>query len=220
MLVWLNYSSLNKYLQQFPQSHDKHMTQTVSNMVSTISFVMSRLIYIFCLGLLKRWIAISYHQNVAFDHKYGGTMLKLKYIDDILEHQSSDWIPTCAPTVTLRTCFLLASSVCWIYNCWNDGSMYTSLEWFITVMILGFRTDMPGQTVQTQIRLLLIRVYTVCHSVCIVWTHYSLVEAYSSHFRVITTNFLGVRIFRKFTVTYNIPMQSCFSRLFDNFFLL
>ena len=38
MLVWLNYSSLNEYLQQFPQSHDKHMTQTVSNMVSTISF--------------------------------------------------------------------------------------------------------------------------------------------------------------------------------------
>ena len=56
------------------------------------------------------------------------------------------------------------------------------------------------QTVQTQIRLLLegavwssrsslIRVYTVCNSVCIVWTHYS-----------ITTNFLGVRIFGKFTL--------------------
>ena len=42
----------------------------------------------------------------------------------------------------------------------------------------------------------LIRVYTVCHSVCIVWTHYSMVEPHSSNFRVITTNFLGVRIFR------------------------
>ena len=76
-----------------------------------------------------------------------------------------------------------------------------------TEMILSFRTDMPGQTVQTQIRLLLeeqrsslIRVYTVCHSACIVWTHYSMVEPHSSNFRVITTNFLGVRIFRKFTV--------------------
>ena len=48
-------------------------------------------------------------------------------------------------------------------------------------------------------------VYTVCHSVCIVWTHYSMVEPYSSNFRVITTNFLGVRIFRKFTVF--IPMN-------------
>ena len=46
----------------------------------------------------------------------------------------------------------------------------------------------------------LIRVYTVCHSVCIVWTHYSMVEPHSSNFRVITTNVLGVRIFRKFTV--------------------
>ena len=45
----------------------------------------------------------------------------------------------------------------------------------------------------------LIRVYTVCHSVCIVWTHYSMVESHSSNFRVITTNILGVRIFRKFT---------------------
>ena len=34
----------------------------------------------------------------------------------------------------------------------------------------------------------LIRVYTVCHSVCIVWTHYSMVEPHSSNFRVITTN--------------------------------
>ena len=40
-----------------------------------------------------------------------------------------------------------------------------------TIMILSFRTGRPGQTVQTQI-----------------------------NFKVITTNFLGVRIFRKFTV--------------------
>ena len=73
-----------------------------------------------------------------------------------------------------------------------------------TVMILSFRTDMPGQTVQTQIRLLLIRVYTVCHSVCIVWTH-STVEPHSSNFIVNTTNFLGVRIFRKITVCNVFP---------------
>ena len=64
----------------------------------------------------------------------------------------------------------------------------------LTVMILSFRTDMPGQTVQTQIRLL--RVYTVCHSVCIFWTHYSVVKPHSSNFRVITTIFWGVRIVR------------------------
>ena len=68
-----------------------------------------------------------------------------------------------------------------------------------TVMFLSFRTDRSGQTVQTQTSSL-IRVYTVCYSVCIVWTHYSMVEPHSSNFRVITTNFLGVRIFRKFTV--------------------
>ena len=48
----------------------------------------------------------------------------------------------------------------------------------------------------------LIRVYTVCHSVCIVWTHYSMVQPHSSNFRVITTKCLGVPIFRKFTVKW------------------
>ena len=36
-----------------------------------------------------------------------------------------------------------------------------------TVMILSFWTDKPWQTVQTQIRLPLIRIYTVCNSLCI-----------------------------------------------------
>ena len=53
---------------------------------------------------------------------------------------------------------------------------------------------------QTAPRGALIRVYTVCHSVCIIWTHYSMVEPHSSNFRAITTNSLGVRIFKKFTV--------------------
>ena len=73
-------------------------------------------------------------------------------------------------------------------------------------MILSFRTDMPGQTVQTQITLLLIRAHTVCHSICIVWTYYSMVEPHSSNFRVITTNILGVRIFWKFTVVLTVMM--------------
>ena len=71
-------------------------------------------------------------------------------------------------------------------------------------MILSFRTEMPGQTERTQIRSSLIRVYTVCHSVCIIWTDYFIVEPQSSNFRVITTNVLGVRIFRKFRVAWNI----------------
>ena len=36
----------------------------------------------------------------------------------------------------------------------------------------------------------------------LIWTHYSIVEPHSSNLRVITTNVLGVRIFRKFTVDH------------------
>ena len=55
----------------------------------------------------------------------------------------------------------------------------------------------PDQTVPIS----LIRVYTVCISLCIVWTHYSTVRSTCSNFRVITANFSGVQIFRIFTVT-------------------
>ena len=57
-----------------------------------------------------------------------------------------------------------------------------------TVMFLSFRTDRSGQTVQTQMRLLLIRVYTVCNSLCIFWMHYSKEKPSCSTFRTITAN--------------------------------
>ena len=62
-------------------------------------------------------------------------------------------------------------------------------------MILSFRTDRPWQTVQAQIR-----GCTVCHSVCIFWTHYSVIKPNCSNFRVITANFFGCPNFRIFTV--------------------
>ena len=64
-----------------------------------------------------------------------------------------------------------------------------------TIIFLSFRTDRSGQTQSS-----LIRVYTVCNFLCIFWMHYSKETPSCSTFRVITTNFLGVRIFRKFTV--------------------
>ena len=67
-----------------------------------------------------------------------------------------------------------------------------------TVIFLNFQTDRSGQTVQTQIRLL--RVYTVYNYLCIFWMHYSKETPSCLTFRVITTNVLGVRMFRKFTV--------------------
>ena len=74
-------------------------------------------------------------------------------------------------------------------------------------MILSFRTDMPGQTVQTQIRLLL-EEQSDQGLHCLPFRLHRLDsllygrDTHSSNFRVITTNFLGVRILRKFTVTW------------------
>ena len=38
-------------------------------------------------------------------------------------------------------------------------------------------------------------VYTVCHYICIFWTHYSMVEPYDSNFRIITAIFQVSEIF-------------------------
>ena len=54
-----------------------------------------------------------------------------------------------------------------------------------TVMTLSFLGK------QCRPRRSLIRVYTVCPSICIIWIHYSMVEPHSSNFIVITTNVLG-----------------------------
>ena len=43
-------------------------------------------------------------------------------------------------------------------------------------------------------------VYTVCYSVYVFWTRFSTVKPRCSNFRMNTTNVLGVRIIRKFTV--------------------
>ena len=65
------------------------------------------------------------------------------------------------------------------------------IQFFIVLVIRMYRNDPkfldryawansadPDQTAPSS----LIRFYTVCHSVCIVWTHYSTVEPHSSNF--------------------------------------
>ena len=58
----------------------------------------------------------------------------------------------------------------------HDSAHIVELQCY-TVMTLSFRTDRSGQTKQTQIRLLpkkssLIRVFTVCYSICTILTKY------------------------------------------------
>ena len=90
------------------------------------------------------------------------------------------------------TCFLYLSHVWFIYR--NDPKFSDRYAW-------ANSADPEEQSDQGLSRSSLIWVCTVCHSVSIVWTHYCMVEPHSSNFRVITTNVLGVRIFRKFAVT-------------------
>ena len=65
-----------------------------------------------------------------------------------------------------------------------------------TVLFLSFWTDRLGKQCRPRSDCS----YTVCYSVYVFWTHFSIVKPRCSNFRMITTNFLGVRIFRKCTV--------------------
>ena len=66
-------------------------------------------------------------------------------------------------------------------------SEYQSTFFLVYRNVPEFRTDRSVQTVQTQVRLR--SGSTVCHSVCIFWTCYSIVKPHSSNFRIITANF-------------------------------
>ena len=73
-----------------------------------------------------------------------------------------------------------------------------------TVMVISFRTDKSGQTVQTQIK-----VFTVFYSIGIFWTKYPKVWAFCLNYRLITTKLSSVPKFRNFTVLCVKPV--CFA---------
>ena len=84
----------------------------------------------------------------------------------------------------------------------------TVIDTHCTIMILSFRTDGPGQTVQTQIEWQKKcgsgSTLFFCNSLCIFWMHYSKVKPPCSTFRVITANirvseFLGILWYVTFT---------------------
>ena len=86
-----------------------------------------------------------------------------------------------------------------------DRQAQTS-ESALFVVLLAYRNDpkfSDSQVLANSVdldRSSLIRVYSVCHSVFIFWTHYFVVKQPCSNFRVITANFSGVQIFTIFTV--------------------
>ena len=69
--------------------------------------------------------------------------------------------------------------------------MYRNDPKFLDRQVWANRVD-PDQT--------LVRVCTVCYSVCIYWTHYSIVNLHCSIRGLITAIFSGVQSFRMFTV--------------------
>ena len=96
--------------------------------------------------------------------------------------------------------------ICWYNHFGEDKTRFVSKRWLLYVpeMETMYRNGPKfsdryawANSADPDQRSSLIWVYTVCHSVCIVWTHCSRVEPHSSNFG--TTNVLGVQIFRKFT---------------------
>ena len=80
-----------------------------------------------------------------------------------------------------------------MYASFHLGGLFIGLaKNSVTVMILNFRIDRFRQTVYTHWpdqTAPEIRVYTVCHSVCIFWSLCSMVKPHCSNFRVITAKF-------------------------------
>ena len=87
----------------------------------------------------------------------------------------------------------------WSYVFESADTIYSWLK-HTTLMIPSFQTDRSVQTpnsvglhdVHVPKRSSLIRVYTVCHSVCIYWTYYSMIKIHIVHFRIITAYFVVI----------------------------
>ena len=62
-------------------------------------------------------------------------------------------------------------------------------QWHEKLSMQNIGRDRSEQTVKLQTRLLLIRIYTICHFICISWTHYCIVKPDRSIF---TTKMVGV----------------------------
>ena len=72
---------------------------------------------------------------------------------------------------------------------------------YFNKMVLSFRTDSPLQTSdpdRTAQGSSLMRVYTVCHSICTFWTNFSIDRLLSLNFNMIQQNILGVLKFKDF----------------------
>ena len=90
-------------------------------------------------------------------------------------------------------------------------------EQMCTVIILNIGTDRSEQTVETQIRLLLMEQSDqglLCYSVCIFWTQYCTVKSNCSNCRTIMVIISGVPIFRIFTVLQYLPCSHGTSHTF------
>ena len=63
---------------------------------------------------------------------------------------------------------------------------YVDFDGMGTAVFLSFRTDRTANSADPDQTAL----YTVCHSLCIIWMYYSMVKPPCLNFRVITLNFL------------------------------
>ena len=96
----------------------------------------------------------------------------------------------------------------------------TSFCWFchvadhfflnISVAESTLATQVWENTVDPNNSLISVYMYTVCHSVCIFWTHYSMVKLHCSNFRIITAIFLDVQNFQILSYLTHLCLASNF----------
>ena len=104
-----------------------------------------------------------------------------------------------SPRVSLASVVVSMERYSWLkINLW-DTSIIVRICWKYRNHPVFGQTSL-GKHQTAPLGAILIRVFTVCHSVCIFWTLYSMVQPHCSNFRIIT--FSSVRILRSLTVNH------------------
>ena len=115
------------------------------------------------------------------------------FLDNWCECQSG--LSKTKSTKSYKKDYLTAKKLHWL-QCFEDEKKCENF--IITKTSLSFWANMTGalgNECRPRSNCSLIRIYTVCHSACIFWTHYCMLKPYFSNFRIITLIFSGVRFF-------------------------
>ena len=141
-------------------------------------------------NILLFFLFIFFFLVILSFNKLMPVYVKLLHHTD-LNQADCDCINIESVCIFVTVCILFCTTVSSFYGCTDISTTFSTINLYVsTVKLHNMWTDTVDQTVQIQVRLILIMVYTVCHSIClfvvVFFTEkklFNFCDKYANHFR-------------------------------------